>query len=108
MLQNHFKIVTKISYEHCHSIPLVSRENNRLQNSRRKSGRERKHEEGKECIIFASLHKTGDGYPTVILTREPAGGGEGTELDEESEIFALYRLAQGSYITSLNLSVFLV
>ena len=34
--------------------------------------------------------------------------GEGMELVEESEIFALYRLAQVSYITSLNLSVFLV
>lgn len=39
-------------------IPLLPKENNRLQNSRRKSGREeRKHEKGKEHIIFAYLHK---------------------------------------------------
>ena len=39
---------------------------------------------------------------------ESQQGGEGMELDEESEIFALYRLAHISYITSLNLSIFLV
>ena len=52
----------------------MSKENNRLQNSRRKSGREeRKHEKGKERIILPLYIKLSDDYPTVILTKEPAG-----------------------------------
>lgn len=74
MLQNHFKIVTKISYEHCSSFlwSLKKTTGCRIaegsQGDRR--GSMRKERSAQSLPLYIKLS---DDYPTVILTREPAG-----------------------------------
>ena len=65
--------MTKILYEHCSSFLWCLKKTTGCRIAEGSQGEERKHEKGKERIILPLYIKLSDDYPTVILTKEPAG-----------------------------------